>query len=75
MTRPVRGFAVRLRTWDRAGLPAFLAIARTIAEDVRSGRLAPGSRLPGTRELAATLGVHRNTVIAAYRELSAEGFL
>jgi GntR family transcriptional regulator/MocR family aminotransferase len=56
-------------------LPAFLAIARAIAEAARHGRLVAGTRLPGSRELAATLGVHRNTVMAAYRELLAEGFL
>ncbi len=63
---------------DRAtqhGLPQFLRIARAIADDARSGRLAPGARLPGSRELARSLCVHRNTVLAAYRELSAEGFL
>jgi GntR family transcriptional regulator / MocR family aminotransferase len=75
MNRPVGDFPIRLREADTASLPAFLAIARTIAEDARSGRLTPGTRLPGSRELATTLGVHRNTVIAAYRELSAEGFL
>jgi GntR family transcriptional regulator/MocR family aminotransferase len=75
MTRPVGDFQIRLRDVDAGNLPTFLAIARTIAEDARSGRLAPGARLPGSRELAATLGVHRNTVIAAYRELSAEGFV
>jgi GntR family transcriptional regulator/MocR family aminotransferase len=58
-----------------ARLPVFLRIARAIAEDARRGRLLPGSRLPGSRELARSLGVHRNTVIAAYAELSAEGFL
>jgi GntR family transcriptional regulator/MocR family aminotransferase len=56
-------------------LPQFLRIARAIAEDARTGRLAPGSRLPGSRELARSLKVHRNTVLAAYQELMAEGFL
>jgi GntR family transcriptional regulator / MocR family aminotransferase len=75
MTRPVGDFPISLRHSEDPALPVFLAIARTIAEDARSGRLAPGTRLPGSRELATMLGVHRNTVIAAYRELSAEGFL
>jgi GntR family transcriptional regulator/MocR family aminotransferase len=56
-------------------LPMFLRIARAIARDARSGRLAKGARLPGSRELASSLSVHRNTVLAAYRELLAEGFL
>ncbi|HEX5421826.1 MAG TPA: winged helix-turn-helix domain-containing protein [Gammaproteobacteria bacterium] len=55
--------------------PLFLQIARAIAADIRRGRLAAGSRLPGSRTLARTLGVHRNTVLAAYAELTAEGWL
>lgn len=55
--------------------PLFLRIAHAIAEDVQRGRLRAGARLPGTRKLAQSLGVHRNTVVAAYEELSAEGWL
>ncbi|MDE2456674.1 MAG: winged helix-turn-helix transcriptional regulator, partial [Burkholderiales bacterium] len=36
------------------------------------GRLAAGSRLPSTRELALQLGLSRNTVLAAYELLRAE---
>jgi GntR family transcriptional regulator/MocR family aminotransferase len=46
-----------------------------LREAVRSGRLAPGMRLPSSRALAADLGVARNTVADAYTELSAEGWL
>lgn len=53
----------------------FLRIAQAVAADVRAGRLAAGDRLPGARPLAARLGVHRNTVAAAYRELCGEGWL
>jgi GntR family transcriptional regulator/MocR family aminotransferase len=75
MTRPVGGWELNLATSGGEHLPQFLRIARAIAEDARSGRLTPGSRLPGSRELARTLKVHRNTVLAAYQELLAEGFL
>src|SRR5262245_34197248 len=56
-------------------LPVFLRIARAVAEDVRRGRLRPGQALPGSRTIAASLGVHRNTVLAALRELEAEGWI
>jgi len=56
-------------------LPPFLQIARKVADEIRRGRLRPGDRLPGSRQLAATLGVHRNTILAAYAELIAEGWL
>lgn len=59
---------------DRPG-PLFVAIAAAVAEDIARGRLVPGARLPGTRALAESLGVHRNTVVAAYAELEAEGWI
>ena len=54
--------------------PVFQQIAGAIRADIRRGRLRPGDALPGSRTLAGTLGVHRNTVLAAYRELEAEGW-
>jgi GntR family transcriptional regulator / MocR family aminotransferase len=55
--------------------PTFVRIAHAITDDIRRGRLQAGDALPGTRSLAASLGVHRNTVLAAYRELLAEGWI
>jgi len=61
---------------DRASaLPPFLQIARALTSDIQRGRLRPGDRLPGTRDLAGAVRVHRNTILAAYRELVAEGWL
>jgi GntR family transcriptional regulator / MocR family aminotransferase len=46
-----------------------------VRDAIRSGRLAPGTRLPSSRALAADLGVARNTVARAYAELITEGWL
>ncbi|MGV9943327.1 MocR-like pyridoxine biosynthesis transcription factor PdxR [Streptomyces sp. NPDC003401] len=46
-----------------------------LREAVRSGRLAPGTRLPSSRDLAADLGVSRGLVTEAYEQLAAEGYL
>ncbi|WP_339127999.1 PLP-dependent aminotransferase family protein [Streptomyces sp. f51] len=46
-----------------------------LREAVRSGRLAPGTRLPSSRELAGDLGVSRGLVTEAYEQLTAEGYL
>ncbi|SNS42703.1 PLP-dependent aminotransferase family protein [Actinomadura mexicana] len=51
------------------------ALTRALRAAVRSGRLAPGTRLPPYRSLAADLGLARNTVADAYAELVAEGWL
>lgn len=70
----------RVRRWEltvtldpASEQPLFLQLAGVIADDVRRGLLKPGDALPGSRALAARLGVHRNTVIAGYGELAAEG--
>ena len=46
-----------------------------LRESVRSGRLAPGARLPSSRALATELGVSRGVVLEAYAQLTAEGYL
>jgi GntR family transcriptional regulator/MocR family aminotransferase len=53
----------------------FLRLARGVARDIRRGRLRPGDELPGSRSLGESLGVNRNTVVAAYRELTLEGWV
>ncbi|HEX7665205.1 MAG TPA: GntR family transcriptional regulator, partial [Polyangiaceae bacterium] len=73
-----RGWRFSLELDRRSGegqTPIFLQIARAIVDDVRRGRLKSGDELPGSRTLAETLSVHRNTVLAAYRELAAEGWV
>ncbi len=55
--------------------PVFLLLARAITRDIRSGRLRPGARLPGSRELSQRVQVHRNTVLSAYAELQQEGWI
>src|SRR5688500_18404893 len=42
---------------------------------ILDGRLQPGAALPASRELAARLGVSRNTITGAYQRLHAEGFV
>ena len=59
----------------RKRVPLYLQIARSISDDVRRGRLHPGDALPGTRTLARSLGVQRLTVVAAFDELAAEGWI
>ena len=46
-----------------------------IRDAIANGRLAPGDRLPTSRELAVELGVARSTVAAVYGRLVGEGFL
>jgi DNA-binding transcriptional MocR family regulator len=59
----------------RKDAPLYLALADTIAEDVASGRLRPGTRLPTHRELAGVLGVDLTTVTRGYAEARKRGLL
>jgi DNA-binding transcriptional regulator YhcF (GntR family) len=55
--------------------PPFEQIRSQVAEDVASGALQPGDRLPTVRRLAEELAVATNTVARAYRELEQSGVI
>ncbi|MGH8260132.1 MAG: PLP-dependent aminotransferase family protein [Steroidobacteraceae bacterium] len=74
MSRPARAWDLALGLDDRPGVPLFRRISRAVVAEIERGRLRPGTRLPGSRTLAESLRVHRNTVLAAYEELIAEGW-
>ncbi|HYP88785.1 MAG TPA: PLP-dependent aminotransferase family protein [Polyangiaceae bacterium] len=59
----------------QAEKPLFVQISQALAADIARGRLRPGDAVPGTRTLAESLGVHRSTVVAAYAELAAQGWV
>ncbi|MDK6075519.1 PLP-dependent aminotransferase family protein [Massilia varians] len=58
-----------------ATTPLFRQLYARLKDAILHGRLAPGTRLPATRELARQLQVSRQTVLAAYEQLTAEGYL
>lgn len=60
---------------DHPQMPVFRQIAGAILADIERGRLRPGERLPSSRELSRQLDVNRNTVLAAYDELRAFGWI
>lgn len=62
-------------TLDRTAGNLSRQVAQALREAVRNGTIAPGDALPSTRVLAASLQVARGTVIEAYEQLIAEGFL
>ncbi|QXJ24439.1 PLP-dependent aminotransferase family protein [Actinomadura graeca] len=60
---------------DRAAGRLSAQIAAGFRAAVRSGRLTAGTRLPSSRDLARDMDVSRGVVVAAYEQLTAEGFL
>jgi 2-aminoadipate transaminase len=55
--------------------PIYLQLAAALADAIRAGRIAIGSRLPSERRYAQRLGVSRTTVTSAYQELKAMGLM
>jgi GntR family transcriptional regulator/MocR family aminotransferase len=58
-----------------AGVPLRRQLENTLRVAIRSGRLAPGSVLPPSRDLADQLGVSRGVVVDSYSQLTTEGYL
>lgn len=56
-------------------LPKGRAVEHAIRESIARGSLPQGAKLPSTRELAAELGIARNTVVSVVDSLIAEGVL
>ena len=56
-------------------LPRYLVLYQGMRQAIIGHRLPPGTRLPSTREIARELGLSRNTVLATFEGLLAEGFI
>ncbi|MVM31430.1 aminotransferase class I/II-fold pyridoxal phosphate-dependent enzyme [Spirosoma sp. HMF4905] len=55
--------------------PVFLQLSDQLSQLIRKGTLLPGYRLPGSRQLAELLSLNRQTIVAAYDEGLAQGWL
>ena len=61
---------------DRSGpIPLHDQVAAQIRRAIAEGEAGPGERLPLARDLAAVLGVNKNTVLRAMHILREEGLL
>lgn len=58
-----------------SGIPLYKQVKYAITEKIRSGELITGFKMPTERELSERLGISRNTVSAAYKQLEKEGLL
>ncbi len=65
-----------MRLWfaPHSEVPLYRQLVTQVILAILSGDLAPGDRLPSTRELARRFDIHPNTVSAGYRQLEQEGW-
>lgn len=62
--------------FDRqSDVPLYAQLYASLRRAILDGQLSAGARLPSTRTLAGDLGVSRNTVMNAFDQLLAEGYL
>ncbi len=59
----------------RADCPIYEQIYEFIKNEIKSGQILPDTKLPSTRRLSQSLKISRTTVVNAYEQLSAEGYL
>ena len=53
----------------------YMQITNQLINAIQRGFLSVGTKLPGTRSLSKFLEVHRNTIVAVYDELFAQGWV
>jgi len=73
--RAPEGIPVLIALDPRASDSLSRQVYRALRDGILAGRLVGGLRLPSTRALAGDLGVSRTTVVAAFDQLVAEGYV
>jgi GntR family transcriptional regulator / MocR family aminotransferase len=71
----LRPWSLEVEIKRDSGVSIHLQIAQKIIAEIQRGRFSAGIALPGSRELANKLGVNRKTVVQAYEDLIAQGWL
>jgi GntR family transcriptional regulator/MocR family aminotransferase len=74
MARSASGFELILSPRPE-GVASFHWLRNALRAEVLAGRIAPGSRMPASRELARQYHLSRGTILAALADLQSEGYL
>ncbi|CAN5610658.1 PLP-dependent aminotransferase family protein [soil metagenome] len=69
------GDLIEWRANEQGDVTLYDQVAELLRREILAGSLPLGSRLPSTRQLMAKLGVSRTTVITAYAQLTADGYV
>src|SRR5215831_12629578 len=60
---------------ESSATPLYHQVYQRLRAAILLGQLLPGTRLPSTRQMAIDLGVSRNTLMSAFDQLMAEGYV
>ena len=75
MKTPTMTYCTALGLKEASEIPLYRQLYDGLRMAILNGQLKSGTRLQSTRELAAELGISRNTVLTAFEQLLAEGYL
>jgi GntR family transcriptional regulator / MocR family aminotransferase len=75
MTRADWADLLDWRLSEQSTVPIYQQVAHFVRDKIMSGLIPAGSRLPSSRHLAERLKVSRNTIITAYSQLLADGYI
>ncbi|MBP1840350.1 PLP-dependent aminotransferase family protein [Formosa algae] len=76
MNSPVEALFIKLIDFDKTkSKPLYIQVSEQIVNLIQRGYLLKGTLLPGTRVLSQLLKIHRNTAVAIYDELAAQGWV
>lgn len=75
MKRSVAAHLAAISIDTASAEPLYRQLYYAVREAILTGRLRPGQRLPATRSFAADLELSRNTVVSAFDQLLAEGYI
>lgn len=70
-----RDFQLNGAVMDKNGINLWRQVSEALADEIVSGALPAGERLPASTTLATRFGVHRHTVLKAISHLQSEGLL
>lgn len=68
-------FQTLIQIDKKASTPIYQQLANRLVNLIREGIIKPGTALPGSREMAQLLRLHRKTIVAAYEELDAQDWI
>ncbi|MEM8895502.1 MAG: aminotransferase class I/II-fold pyridoxal phosphate-dependent enzyme, partial [Bacteroidota bacterium] len=74
MSSPVFPFQSSIDLKKNGSKPIYLQLADGLAQLIKKGRLKSDYKLPGSRQMAELMNLHRKTVIASYNELISQGW-
>lgn len=74
MSSPVFPYGSSIKLDKKTPVAVYLQLANGLVGLIRNGQLSTDTRLPGSRDMAGIIGLHRKTVIAAYNELISQGW-